>query len=328
VTAYYYLVIVITDFRLVHPNVLSNMLLVRSGNDRATEGNALLVTLVVGFGIVLIVLMGLGFYLILSHERRGQSACDEASLTLAKLLNFGDHMGQMNSVVEHARELVYLSRQNDYAASQLGVPAYCALAQQLLVESRESADLVEKERQNQIVYIVDSCRNAIDQIRCSSDNGVKRIVIFPWSFETHPEITKVNCGSIHGTLSSVESPAVLTDLHNFDIKNDYIEPTSNLFRGDINAKLPPPDDDLPFHIASLPAQVKKNEAPPRLVNSEMFVQTACIFHSDEPKGFEKPVELPSAVQILGTLGLKTGKDSKLPLSIVSSATACSALEAP
>jgi hypothetical protein len=66
--------------------------------------------------ITITVVVGLGFYLILTQQKRGQSACDDKALTFANILNGKDRLGQMNGLVERARELVYLSRQNTYSA--------------------------------------------------------------------------------------------------------------------------------------------------------------------------------------------------------------------
>jgi hypothetical protein len=295
----------------------------------------MLLTTLSGLLVALMVLVFIGIYLILSHQKRGQSQCDEMSLTLSKLLNSHDRMGQMNSVVERSRELVYLSRQSNESAADLGVPAYEALAYQFLEESRDSARLVDKERQNQINYAVSECRRYIVQQNQEAAGKPQGIFILPWFFEARPEITQVKFGSIKDTLSSTESPKVLADLHKFDMAQDFVERTSNLYRGNINAKLPSPDDDLSFHFSTLPAEVKSAdsparliETPPRLVNPDVFSTTALVFDRDFPTLFQRPSELPGAVQVLSEIGINTDKNTKLKLQIVSGATACSALEAP
>lgn len=273
------------------------------------------------------ILVGLGFYLIISHQQRGQAASDQLSMSLAKSLNAGDRVGQLNAVIEHSRELVYLSRENTNLANDLGVRAYQTLAAQLLNEARESANIVDKERDNQIKLAVTESQKAIKEARQGEDKN-SGIYILPWVLETRPQINQVRLGYIKDTLSSVESPSVLDALQKNDLKKQYIEPTSKLFRGNIDAKLPIPDDDLPFHFSSLPAEVKHIDSPPRMVNATVFVPTATIFDRDKPTTVQKPPELPSAAQVEGSIGVKTGEKTELNLKVVSSATANSALQAP
>ena len=292
---------------------------------RSSKGSMIMVSVLALAVISLTIVVGLCFYMILSQQRRGQTACDDKALMFANILNQQNRAGQMNAIVERSRELVYLSRQNASAAGALPIPGYQALANQLLLESRESAELVDKERKNQIDITLCDVHNCVTRV--VKDSQVPPHPILSWLFEEQPEITTVNFGSVTDVLSSVASPRVLSDLHEYDLKAKYVEKTSNLYYGNINAKLPSPDEDLPFHFASLPAQVDKVDAPPRLVESSVFVSAASIFQKDSPL-VQKPPELPSAVQVIGTATIKNGKDSEMHMRLSSSATACSALEAP
>lgn len=291
------------------------------------RGNITALSFLIGGMIGFTVLVGLGFYLILSHQQRGQVACDQLSMCIAKSLNAGDRVGQLNAVVEHSRELVYLSRENTNLANDLGVPSYQQLAAQLLNEARASADIVDKERLNQIKLAVTEAQKSIKDAREGEDKS-SGVYILPWVLETKPQINQVRLGYIKDTLSSVESPGVLDVLQKHDLKKNFIEPTSKLFKGNIDAKLPTPDDDLPFHFSSLPAEVKHIDSPPRMVNSSVFEQTASVFDREQPTKVQKPAELPSAAQVEGAIGIKTGEKTELNLKCISSATANSALQAP
>lgn len=305
----------------------ANSLSIALGKKRSKRGNITALSTLIGGMVVFVILIGMSFYLILSHQQRGQAACDQISVTLAKALNAGDRIGQMNATVEHSRELVHLSRENLITAGNLGVRGYQLMAEQLLLEARDSAGIVDKERENQIKLAISEARTAIKK----SEPAVrekKGIFILPWFLETTPVIDQVRFGWIKDTLSSAECPQVLSALQRYDIKKGQVEPISKLFYGNVNAKLPPPDDDLPFHFASLPAEVRHMNAPPRLVNPDAFISTATVFDKDVSDLFQRPVELPSAVQVYGVIGIKTSKQTEFELKIISSATASSALQAP
>jgi hypothetical protein len=199
------------------------------------------------------------------------------------------------------------------------------LAQQLLVEAREGAQAVEGERKNQIDCTLCEVHNCLTQLTKTEQNSTPQMLA--WILETQPVITQVNFGSVTNVLASVESPTILDDLHKHDAKEKYVDKASNLYFGNINAKLPAPDDDLLFHFASLPAQINNLAVPPRLVDVGAFVKAATIFEKDNPL-VQKPTELPSAVQVIGTSTIKNGKDTEMRLRIAADATACGALEAP
>ncbi len=286
----------------------------------------LLIALGVGVVIGSVVFVGLGFYFILSQQRRAQTTCDQLCLTIAKSLNEGDRIGQMNAVIERARELVYTSRENENAVRDLGVPAYMTLSGIMLDESRKSAQLIEKERQNQITEAVNNCRKLVEDIN-KKNNDAPGIFLLSWILQAQPDINQVKFGSIKDTLSSAESPIILSALHELDLKQKYVEPTSNLFRGNIDARLPPPDADIPFCFSALPAQVSKVNVPPRLVNPDVFIGAATAYEKNS-KAIQKPIYLTAAAQINGTSSIETSKENKWLLQIVSTASACSALEAP
>lgn len=285
----------------------------------------MMVSFLLAFLIAMVVLVGMGFDMFLSQQHKGQSDCDETALTIAKSLNDGDRIGQMNAVIERCRELVYVSRESDNAAMSLGISGYVGLAHNLLEESRQSAGLVDTERKNQINLAISELRKFIQAMHEKVKS--KGIFLLGWLLDANPEITKAKLGSITGTLSSVESPKALPNLHEFDTKKKYFEPVSNLYSGNLNAKLPPPDDDLTFRFASLPAHVQNFSVPPRLVNPEVFVKSAIVLDKDLT-AITKPTDLCSAVQINGITSINTSQGDHWEIEIVSTATASSALEAP
>jgi len=293
---------------------------------RAPKGNIIFLSCLALGLIVLMLLVGFGFYLILSDQKYGQGHCDEIALNFAKTLNGQDQIGQMNTIVEHSRELVYLSRQALFAAPSLNVPAYTILADQLLAEAKGSALLVDQERNNQINIAVANCRDGITTLcKTRRKTGYR---VFPWFFENQLSIQQVQFGSIEGNLSNIGGSPAIKDLRKFDLDHHYMDKASNLYYGNINAKLPEPDTQLPFYLSALPARVEDTDSPARLANFEAFIPTALIF-KDKSRDFSKPEQLPGAVQVTGSMHIVTDKkENRLDIQSSSVATAPGALDSP
>jgi len=292
-----------------------------------TKANMMALTALAIAFLIVILLIGLGIYLIFFDQKRGQAQCDEIALNLAESLNADNRIGQMNTIVEHSRELVYLSRQTFLAALDSPKPVYMPLAEQLLTEATYGTTLVEQERQNQIGIAVAICRDyALKRTKNKHTSGTQ---VWPWLFDNQLTIHQIEFGSIENNLSNVESPIVIKDLHKLDIDNKYIETASNLFYGNINAKLPRPDDAIPFNLSILPAQVENTNSPARLMNPEVFIPSALIYDPTQ-SSFKKPVQLPSAVHVTGSMGIVTNNadKAKLEIEIGSVGTAPGALDHP
>lgn len=294
---------------------------------RSAKANMLLFSiLAVGFTIILLFIC-VAFYVIFFDQSRGQAQSDEMTLNMAEALNIDDRIGQMNTIVEHSRQLVYLSRQSStLAASSDSTVAYVPLADQLLAEAKEGANLVNKERLNQIDIDITNCRNYASSTRKSKTaQGAK---LLTWFIEDRLNISQIEFGSVENILSNVESPIPITELYKFDLAKHYVENRSNLYYGNINAALPPPDDKLPFCLSALPATVENTCSPARLINSRVFVPAALIFDKDLPS-LVKPAQLPGAVRVNGKMIIKTDtKGAKLEIGISSAASAPGATGSP
>jgi hypothetical protein len=276
-------------------------------------------------GIVLFAcVVGFTGYMLFSQQKRGQTDTDEIALNAAKLLNADDRIGQMNNVVERCRELVYVSRVNCNLAQGLATPLYQPLANQLLDEARAGAQLVEQERQNQKRLTVNIVQNYIAQHNRMVKTGSRLSLPF---FQTNfPIIAATDIGSIQGVQSNVEDLLVIPELKEFDLSQRYIQPGTNLYRGNINAKLPAPDSDLDFKISSLPAQVGGIVAPVRLTNPEVFAAGARIIDEQKPT-FKLSDQLAGALQVTQTMDV-SGGSNKSSVKLGSTATTCGGLPAP
>ena len=244
--------------------------------------------------------------MLLSQQKRGQTDTDEVSLNAAKLLNGDDRVGQMNNVVERCRELVYVSRVNKDKAESLNTQLYQPLARQLLDESRANAALVEAERLNQINLTTKNIQNYIKQHNLSTRTGGR--LALPWFQTQFPEIAEVDFGSIKGVQCNVQNLQVIPALRDYDLSQHYIQGGSNLYVGNINAKLPAPDSDLNFFLSSLPADVSGSVAPVRLANPEVFNLGSVVMRQQQ-NTMEKPVHLAGAVQLVQTMNVSGGNNS-------------------
>jgi hypothetical protein len=269
-------------------------------------------------------LVSFGFYMLLAQQKSGQSGTDQYALTTANTMNAGDRIGQMNNVIERCRELVYISRVNNEKAQIPLNALYKALSAQLLDEARENAKLVEEERKNQIRLCVKNLQTTVIATKKVAPTG-KRLSL-PWFESAYPQIEEVRVGYIKGVQSNVENLLVIPDLREFDLEKKYIQKGSNLYLGNINAKLPGPDDDLDFKLSSLPADVKKTISPSRLTATDVFVPTGTIFAEDKPLP-TKLDQLPAAIQLQEQMDV-SNRTAESNLKLTSTATASGASPCP
>jgi hypothetical protein len=293
---------------------------------RTLNGNMFISSCLAMGLVILVLVIGFAFYLIFADQKHGEAQSDGIALNLAKSLNADDRIGQMNTIVEHSRELVYLSRQSVMAAPDLNVPAYESLADQFLTEAKDSALLVEKERRNQIDIAVLTCRDKI--LTLCNEKANSGYSILPWFFEDQLSIKGLQLGSIDSNFSNISAPQAVKALRKFDLDHHYIDGVSGLYCGNINAKLPQPDDELPFCLSSLPARVENTDCPARLTRPDAFISTALIFDDHSPD-FSKPAQLPEAVEVIGSMRIITAnRGATLEIPSSSIATAPGALDSP
>lgn len=281
--------------------------------DKRRETGSMLTMTALVLGVLLLVcLIGFGFYLLLAQQKKGQNQADRLTLSLAESLNKDDKIGQMNNVVARCRELVYVSRQNADAAANERNAVLTPLANQLLDESRSSAQFVEAERKNEIAYLTKKARQAVEDYNMHTHTD--STFNLPWFKTYDPEVQDVYFGYIDKVQCNVTNTEVIPDLRLFDEQKKYFEKGSQLYRGNIDAKLPSPDSDLTFKLSSLPANVDRSVSPPRLTNPEVFVKLAPIFENSKFTNQTVPDQIPSAVEVVERMNvsMKSG-DQKVRL---------------
>jgi hypothetical protein len=265
---------------------------------RQSRGKMLILVALVTVLITFVFLVGILFMTLLSQHSRSQYNVDALALNMAKILNSGDRVGQMNQMVARNRELVYTTRQDAIACEEQGLGHLAPLCEQLLDEAYSAHDEIEGDRMHQIDLV------SKELLKASRDYNNNRngnsISIFPWLKTFEPEVTRVDVGGIKNVQSNVRETTVIDELAQFDHKQNYVEPGSNLFRANINAKLPAPDERLDFKFSALPAFVENTCAPPRVANLEMFDQYPIVIR-DKNTGSRPNDRMPYAVRLFTSM---------------------------
>ena len=291
--------------------------------NRTKSGNMLILSILLIGLIVSGLVVGLGFYVMYADQKRGQSQVDEIALNMAESLNADNRIGQMNTIVEHSRQLAYTSR------AQLGVVmtnptlvAYIPLAKELCSDAATGVNKVDAERQNQISIAIANCHNYAERI--ANKSGTMKLL--SWFIGNRVTINTVEFGSIKNTLCSSESPTLLSNLHTYDLQCKYTVQNSNLYFGNINATLASPDQDLPFYFSALSPLTLGSTSATRLANIEAFDSLAVIFDSQKST-MALPAQLPGAIRVVGTMHIQTGKvGGQVDLKVGSIASVPGALE--
>lgn len=250
-------------------------------------------------------IIGFCMYMLLTEQKHGQGETDRVALDIAKRLNDHDRIGDLNQLIVRNRELVYTSRMMQTTCDS-GYMAFASpLAAQLLNEAVTSNIQLDKERRGQMGLMKKGISDLIDQYNL--EHNEKTRMFLPWwtAYETH--IVQVNCGSIKDVQSNVAHTEIYDDLIDLDMRAKYFQPKSNLYMGNINAKLPNPDNMVDFKVSSLPAAVERNVSPPRLTNPEAFKFGNQVI--DDGKLVNMSFDqVPSAVQVLGHMDISMKGD--------------------
>ncbi len=264
------------------------------GYDRQ-RGNMLAMVALVG-GIVVVVLLA-GFILqmlFLSHQHE-RTDSDECALSLAHTLNDRDRLGQMNTLVERSRELVYASRTAyQGCAADESDRNLEDLSRLLHEDSRASAQLVELGRQTmteQVIADLTLCAKVSQKkLKGKTKTSLGWLTISP------AKLVRVEYGFTKDVLSNVVTTEAFDDLLRSDKKNGYLDSSGRVFVGNINARLPAPDNDLNFKMCSLASPFGRATSPPRLTANSMFT-TKAVLYDGQDNPITRPEQLPSALKV-------------------------------
>lgn len=275
---------------------------------RSPAGNMMAMVALAAIGIVLVFAIGLVVSMLLLSQKRSQNQTEELALNLSTDLNKENWIGNMNNMTGFAREMVYTSRQ-DLDNIVLKHARLKPLAMQLLDESRQAARIVNTERKALIAQELKGLRSAIQRLEAQSPTSNSSLSL-PLVSTEKPVVTRLDAGFIDGVSSNVYLADGIPELKDFDLQAKYAKEKSSVFNSNINAKLPAPDDDLDFKIASLPAPAKGTISPARLASNKVFRKLFSLRPETE-NDFSKCEQLPSAVQVESAVVVSTpaGKEA-------------------
>mgnify|MGYP001157463132 CR=1 FL=1 len=289
---------------------------VNPGTIRSKKGNMLLMVAFVVGGIVVVLLIGLGLMLLFSSSSRGKNTTDELVIGAAKVLNSDDRQGRANILVERSRELVFASRKT-YTSLSGKYKHLEPLARQIVDEARLGAHAVEDERTQILktteLELYDVLKN--DEKRLAERNKVN----MAWFKTASPRITECELGTLRDLDSNVQVPDGFEELKALDLQSEFVNRQSRLYKGNIDAVLPSPDDDMHFKLSALPAPVKRTISGARLLSDERFESQSKFDPHTQKVGFSGKV--PCAVRLKITTHVTASERGELSGNVASSSVA-------
>ncbi len=284
------------------------------------DGAILLLIIAAAFMVLSAALIVICFFMVLNQQGRDTSQTDAHALGFAAKINGQDWVGEINNMTGFARELVFTSRQ-DCLQVQRECPQFAELATQLLDEARLSAMQVEADKRTLLNGIDTSLKVSIRS--AEQEQKKQRGLSLAWFSTEASQLETVEIGFMEGVASNVRGPEAIPALKTFDTSSKFLDEKSGFYNGNINAKLPEPDNDLDFRICSLPACVKATVSPVRLASNEEFRKLLTV-QAGKTSDFSKCEQLPSAVQVQSTMNVSTtagGKTTAGRVRIISTVAA-------
>lgn len=242
--------------------------------------------------LAVLLLMACSFGGLFFIFNRVQATADELALVGARKLNEQDRLGQMNNMIARSRQLVFDANKS-HANAQEHMDHLAHLSQQLYEDSREGALLLESERVKLKTVSINEARGAIAERFEQIKEG--HALVLPWLQVSIPATPVVEFGCAKEIRSNVAFLKGLEELESEDSKK-YVISDCDLYKENINAKLPGSDGDLFFRISSLPAPVQKSVAPARAILAKQW----------KPLTGDDAAFLSSVVKVEMKLGVSTG----------------------
>lgn len=293
---------------------------------RQQRGNLLVMTAIVGGLLFLVLAFGLLVSAFFFAQKRVQQQADRMAVSIAKRLNDGDRIGQINNLVERSRELVFVSRHNLTDANER-LEHIEPLARQLLDESREGAQMVESERSTIARCISD---DVISEAEAQNKENAQSVQVnLPFLRTFPPRLDSLELGYIEDVDSNSLLPEGIPELRNLDLSRDYAEKSSALYAANVDARLGGSDSDLVYKFASLAAPVQKTVSPARLTSASVFRPLVKLYDKENKIGGTSN-QLPTAVRMELVAGVSSRPDGQIDkqFKVTGTATTSGALPAP
>ncbi len=290
------------------------------------RGNLLVMTAIVGGMLFLVMAFGLLLCAFFFAQKRVQQQADRMSVAIAKRMNAGDRIGQINNLVERSRELVFTSRHNLSDANER-LAHIEPLARQLLDEARTGAQMVETERAGIARRISEDVLAEADSQ--NKENASALQVNLPFMRTFPARLYSLELGYIDEVDSNALLPDGVPELKSADLSQSFGEKASNLYAANVDARLGGSDSDLIYKFASLAAPVQKTISPPRLASLEVFRPLVKLVDRENKVGGASN-QLPTAVRMELVAGVSSSPDGQVDkkFKVSSAATTSGALPPP
>ncbi|MDZ4836380.1 MAG: hypothetical protein SGJ27_21610 [Candidatus Melainabacteria bacterium] len=278
--------------------------------------------LCVAIGLLILALVGMAFWFQLTFfsNQLLQDTSEKVALNAAQKLNENENAGKINNLTGCARELVFSARQmHSKTVAEAAFAEYEPLAAQVLEQSRDGANLIADERQRLINSSIVNLRALVKE---KSAPFGREIALFDAAVEK-PRIVSFSIGSLENLESNVIASAGVPELTAYDTGHQYIKHGKDFdfYRANDPLKLPAPDDDLKFELSQLPIAVNGTSAPLRLV-SESHYKPSMVLVEDGKDAIGSCAIMPSCVQVLMSVKMKSKVATQLESGTQSTSTAC------
>jgi hypothetical protein len=286
---------------------------------RDARGSMLFLCIAVLIVMLMVVGTAFSFYLVFFSHQHLQNWSEDLALDCARQLNENDHGGKVNNLLGHSRELVFTSRELYYKTNVDDFRALQGLAAQVLEQSRSGARLLCDERSRYVDVSMKNLRKTVKDAETRNQRG-----LFLTNFSAcGAQVVDLKVGNLEQVVSNVETSSGVANLLSYDRQQNYIKTGKqvDLYKANLNLKLPGEDSDLNFELASLPAPVSGTAAPLRLARGKGFKHSLILRDAGEDKTGKCTV-IPSAVQVVMTMKMKQNVIGNLESQTKTVNTAC------
>jgi len=258
------------------------------------RGNMLAMVALIGTIIIAVLLIGFFCQFLFLSNQKERTDADECALSFAHITNDKDRIGQMNTAVERSRELVYGSRlAHDELSKDESDPALEDFSRLMVEEARAGAQLVDSSRR---ILSDEVSQDLVIAAKKYKERLTSRAAAKVGIMSVSPAIlSTVEVGVPRGVNANVTAVEAFDELLKQDRQNGYVSKSGFAFVGDVNAKLPAPDNDLDFKLTPLASPIGSGISPPRLTANSVFDSRAVI--SGEEKQQIHVTQIPSAVHV-------------------------------
>jgi hypothetical protein len=254
------------------------------------------------FGVIVAVTLFVGYAIfnVMFVNSLLKGFADKVTLAAACALNDSDRIGDMNNLIAQARQLVFASRETSDNISTTN-PELQPVADQLLLEDRENALALDKERINLAKLACADAETAL-QSSFNDQTGIYRTV-FPLLGIKTPKLVSMSFGNVSNVDSNVALLTGIENLASYDQSSKLVNTSSKLYLGNIDAKLPGADNDIDFNLSSLAAPINGTSSPARLLLPDAV----------QPLD-DKSQRLPSAVTVVISAPANNGTTTQQVMS--------------